>query len=57
MKTRHYLFIDKETEEYFIVGAFDVKEAWSIARDYFVDPCIYHEMSEFEAENSGLDEY
>lgn len=54
---RHYFFIDMETGEEFIVGAHDIKEAEVIARDYFDRPVYQYEMTDFEAEMSGLDEY
>ena len=57
MEFKHYLFEDRETDECFIVGAFTIEEAWEIARDYFAIPSYCYEMTEFEAENSGLDEY
>lgn len=57
MEFKHYLFEDRETDECFIVGAFTIEEAWGIAWDNFESPSFCYVMSEFEAENSGLDEY
>jgi hypothetical protein len=57
MEFKHYLFEDGETDECFIVGAFTIEEAWGIAWDNFKSPSFCYVMSEFEAENSGLDEY
>ena len=54
---RHYLFSDYELGEDFIVGAYDEEEAYEIARRHFIDPEFIAEISEFEAENSGLDEW
>ena len=54
---RHFLFKDYDTGEDFLVGAPTFKEAKQIARDIFADPSFVCEFSEFEAENSGLDEY
>ena len=54
---RHYLFEDLETGEEFIVGARNTREAIETAREYFNEPMYCYQMSEFEAEASGLDEY
>ena len=54
---KHYLFEDLETGEEFIVGAYDLNEAKEIAADNFEKPKFQYQMSEFEAEASGLDEY
>lgn len=54
---RHYFFIDMETGEEFIVGAYNIEEAGDIALEYFFEPVYQYEMTEFEAEASGLDEY
>ena len=54
---KHYLFADDEDCEEFLVGAADRDEAFDIARSYFGEPHLVCEVSEFEAENSGLDEY
>lgn len=57
---RHYLFEcvagDNEGEE-FIVGADSYTEAREIAQDIFKKVRFWHELSEEEAEMSGLDEY
>lgn len=55
--TKHYLFEDLETGEEFIVGACDLDEAKTIAKEYFAEPEYCYLMSEYEAESSGLDEY
>lgn len=57
MICRHFLFEDQESGEYFIAGAPTFAEAYRIALDNFEDPTYCYEMSEMEAENSGLDEY
>ena len=54
---KHYLFLDSESGEEFIVGAYDLYEAEEIAADNFERPKFQYQMSEFEAEASGLDEY
>ena len=55
---RHFLFEDYESGEEFIVGAADLFEAEIIAEDNFGDAVHFcYEMSELEAEMSGLDEY
>lgn len=54
---RHFLFMDNETGEEFIVGADTLKEAKEIARDYFDAPRFSCELTDDEAEMSGLDEY
>lgn len=64
---RHYYFTERETGEEFIVGARDYVEAESIALDigdilganYGVEPAVFYEyeMTDEEAESSGLDEY
>lgn len=53
----HYLFEDLQSGEYFLVGAADEDEAFDIAYSYFEEYELLREVSEFEAENSGLDEY
>ena len=55
--TKHYLFEDLETGEEFIVGAENERDAMTIANEYFADPKYLYQMSEYEAEASGLDEY
>ena len=54
---RHYLFEDLETGEEFIVGAGTIGEAMMVAREYFNEPEYCYQMSDYEAEASGLDEY
>ena len=54
---KHYLFEDLESGEEFIVGAYDLSEAKEIAAGNFDKPKFQYQMSEFEAEASGLDEY
>lgn len=64
---RHYYFIESETGEEFIVGADTLEEAWMIAEDVKdqiaadyavrVDLEFLYEMTDEEAETSGLDEY
>ena len=65
---RHFYFIEDESGEEFIVGAKTLAEAWVIANDiaaqigkeYDICPTSMsyeYEMTEEEAEASGLDEY
>ena len=55
---KHYLFEDLESGEEFIVGAATIGEAMTIAIDNFGPEVKYlYQMTEFEAEASGLDEY
>jgi hypothetical protein len=64
---RHYYFIEEETGEEFIVGAKNFPTAEIIALDVAADIANYYsvfpklsyeyEMTEEEAEESGLDEY
>lgn len=54
---RHFLFEDYATGEEFIVGADNLGEAFEEARTYFGDPSYICELSEDEAEASGLDEF
>ena len=54
---KHFLFTDYATGEDFIVGAFDLEDAYEEAKDYFIEPRYQCELSEWEAEASGLDEY
>lgn len=54
---RHFLFEDYDTGEEFIVGADNLGEAMEEAKGYFTDPRFSCELTEFEAEASGLDEY
>lgn len=54
---KHYLFVDDQTDEEFLVGAENEDKAFRIARVYFGEPHFVCRVSEFEAENSGLDEY
>lgn len=53
----HYLFTERTTGEDFIVGADTLFEAYDMAFDYFEVPAFLRQISEFEAEASGLDEY
>ena len=54
---RHFLFEDYDSGENFIVGADDEIVAMDIAKGFFADPSFIDEISEEEAEASGLDEY
>lgn len=54
---KHYFFYDEETGEEFIVGAENLAQAKDIAETYFGEPVFQYEMTEVEAEMSGLDEY
>ena len=54
---KHYLFTDYATGEDFIVGAYDLEDAYHEATEYFEDPRYQCELDEYEAEASGLDEY
>ena len=54
---RHFLFEDYATGEEFIVGADTLAQAKAEASLYFADPSYICELSEYEAEASGLDEF
>ena len=54
---RHFLFYNKETKEEFLVGEATLQLAKKYAKVYFDCPIFVREVSEREAENSGLDEY
>ena len=54
---KHYLFTDDQNGEDFLVGAADKYEAFAIACSYFEECHLVCEVSEMEAENSGLDEF
>ena len=64
---KHFYFIEEETGEEFLVGARTLAEAQaaaedvadSIAKRYAVHPDLSYEyeMTDEEAEDSGLDEY
>ena len=54
---KHFLFYDDETGESFIVGETTKIDAVKTAKDFFEKPIYLREISEFEAEASGLDEY
>ena len=54
---KHYLFNDRKSGEDFIVGAETSEEAKEIAKENFSQPHFIGRISEFEAENSGLDEW
>lgn len=55
---RHFLFEDLVSGEEFIVGACGFSKARDIAIDNFGEEVHFcHEMTDFEAESSGLDEY
>ena len=54
---KHFLFVDEEIGEEFIVGADTLDEAKEFARLYFNEPRYLCRLSEMEAEASGLDEY
>lgn len=53
---KNYLFEDENGEE-FIVEATTRENAKSIALDYFNEPKFICELSDFEAEMSGIDTY
>ena len=55
---KHFLCFEEENGEDFIVYAATEKEAIDIAHDYFEGTIVVcREISEEEAESSGLDEY
>lgn len=55
---KHFLCFEEERGENFIVGANTDEQAIEIAKYYFDGTIVvYGEISEEEAENSGLDEY
>ena len=63
----HFYFIEEETGEEFIVGAYNLADAFVIAKDVERDIASYYGcetklsfeyiMTDDEAEASGLDEY
>lgn len=55
-KMKNYLFTSKDGEE-FIVEAITKENAKCIALDYFNEPKFICELSDFEAEMSGIDTY
>ena len=64
---KHYLFCEENTGEEFIIGAGDLHTAWVMAKEigrdiatYYDEDCdleYYGELTDEEAEASGLDEY
>lgn len=54
---RHFAFEDYDSGEEFIVGAGSLEKATEEAKYWFGDPSFLYEMTEEEAEASGLDEY
>lgn len=54
---RTFYFIDEETGEEFLVETTDKKQAIKMAHEYFAGPRFIREISEYEAEMSGLDTY
>ena len=55
---KHYLFEDTKTGEEFIVGADNLREAREIAVENFGEGVEYqYQMTDYEAEANGLDEY
>ena len=54
---KHYLFEDLESGEEFIVGENTIEAAIAVAVAYFWAVNYICQLSEMEAEASGLDEY
>lgn len=54
---RYFLFEDYDTNEDFIIEEESLGKAITIAKIYFADPSYTCELSEEEAEQSGLDIY
>ena len=54
---KQYLFEDLESGEEFIVGANNLDKAVEIALENFLLPAYRCQLTEIEAEASGLDEY
>lgn len=65
---KHYYFIENESGEEFLVGAYSEAEAWEVAMSVAesiqvneelqdIDLSFEYEMDDDEAEESGLDEY
>lgn len=54
---KHYLMIDNDSGEEFIVGEYNLQKAMSVAAEYFNEPEFLCMLSDAEAECSGLDEY
>ena len=57
IEMKHYLFEDEATGEEFIVGEYCLEKAYNEAKLYFDEPHFICELSDVEAEMSGLDEY
>lgn len=54
---KNFLMWDEESGEEFIVEATTEDEALTKAREYFDEPYINDEISDFEAEMLGYDTY
>ena len=54
---KHYLFEDLQNGEHFLVGEKDKDSAFALACSYFEECRLVCEVTEAEAEDSGLDEY
>lgn len=54
---KHYLCEDLQNGELFLVGEENRARAAALASSYFEEFRIIRQVSEIEAENSGLDEY
>lgn len=54
---KNYLMWDEDTGEDFIVEAENAQEAYEKACEYFANPHLDGEISDFEAEMLGLDTY
>lgn len=54
---KNYLMYDDETGEDFIVEAENEEKALEKANEYFAEPNVEQEISDFVAEMLGLDTY
>lgn len=54
---KNYLMWDEESGEEFIVEARDKEHAYEKANEYFDEPHLDGEISDFEAEMLGYDTY
>lgn len=54
---KNYLVYDEDTGEEFIVEAENAKEAYEKACEYFAEPNVEEEISDFVAEMLGYDTY
>lgn len=54
---KNFYFVDNETGEDFIVEDETLEQATYTAKKYFEDPQFVEELTDYEAEMSGVDTY